>query len=93
MAALAACVSPILAAYLCDLAGVDFTPLRMLVVLLAAAALTFVNIREASASRADSLMLAGVVGSVAAWLLWLAWPTLLPLSTGPDLTHQLMLLR
>ncbi len=93
MAALAACVSPILAAYLFDLAGLAFTPSLMLAVLLAAATLSFVSIRDAAPSRADGLMLAGVVVFAAAWLLWLARPTLLPLSTGPDLTHHLILIR
>lgn len=93
VAALAACVSPILSAYLFDLAGVAFTPGRMLGVLLVAAALAYATLRDATPSRADGVMLAGVVVSAAAWLLWLAGPTLLPLSTGPDLTHHLMLIR
>ncbi len=79
VAALAACVWPILAAYLFDVSGLAFTPTRMLAVLLIAAALTFVSFRDAARSRADGILLAAVVGSVAAWLLWLAWPTLLPL--------------
>jgi hypothetical protein len=28
---------------------------------------------------------------MAAWLLWLAWPHLLPISGGSDLTHHLLL--
>ncbi len=93
MAALAACVSPILAAYLFDLAGLAFTPARMLAVLLVAAIAAFASVGDARPSRADGYLLAGVVVAAAAWLLWLARPTLLPLSTGPDLTHHLMLIR
>jgi len=35
---------------------------------------------------------AGVVLLVLAWLLWLAWPALLPPGKGPDLTHHLLLI-
>ena len=93
VAALAACVVPILAAYLLDLAGLAFTPARLLAVLIVAAALAFLSFRDAASSRADGVMLAGVIILSAAWLLWLARPTLLPLSTGPDLTHHLLLIR
>jgi hypothetical protein len=32
-----------------------------------------------------------IVGLMSAWLLWLAWPHLLPISGGSDLTHHLLL--
>ena len=45
----------------------------------------------ATSNRFDSLAFAAIVGFMAAWLLWLAWPHLLPISGGSDLTHHLLL--
>jgi hypothetical protein len=39
----------------------------------------------------DALAWAGVVGVVTAWLLRIAWPSLLPPGGGSDLTHHLLL--
>ena len=93
VALLAACAAPILAAYLLDLAGLAFTPSRLLAVLLVAAGLAFTAFAPVARSKVDSVLFGGVVLAAAAWLLWLASPTFLPLSTGPDLTHHLMLIR
>lgn len=93
MAALVACVSPVLVAYALDLAGLAFTPARLLLCLVASVGLAGAACRGARPAGSDLAMLAGVVMCAFAWLLWLAWPMLLPLSTGPDLTHHLMLVR
>src|SRR5712691_5692450 len=40
----------------------------------------------------EAMTLGGVVAAVFAWLLWLAWPALLPPGHGPDLAHHLLLI-
>jgi hypothetical protein len=40
----------------------------------------------------ETMMFLGIVSAVAAWLLWLARPSLLPPGSGPDLTHHLALI-
>ena len=86
----------ILGAYLLDLLRVRFLPLPMLVLSLATGVLVFARLRPATICREDlpDVVLFGVVFAVVAtWLAWLARPYLLPLSTGPDLTHHLILIR
>ena len=88
-------VVSILGAYLLDLAGVRFPPLPMLLLALAASVLAFSMLRPrtAGSDARDVVLFAVVVAAVATWLAWLARPYLLPLSTGPDLTHHLILIR
>jgi len=89
-------VASVLGAYLLDLAGIRFSPLPMLILALAASGLTFARLRPRTIGRdavPDVVLFAVVVAGVAAWLAWLARPYLLPLSTGPDLTHHLILIR
>ena len=89
-------VASILGAYLLDLLGIRFAPLMMLVLSGAAGTAVFIRLRPATISRDDApdVVLFGVVVAAAAtWLAWLARPYLLPLSTGPDLTHHLILIR
>lgn len=94
VAALTGPVAAVLGAYLLDLSGVPFTPWLMLAVVLAAAVGSAVALgRVARRTDGDLPLLALVVGAMLAWLLWLAYPALLPLSTGPDLTHHLILIR
>ena len=54
----------------------------------------FVFARPSAAprARADALIVGAVVACTAAWATWLAWPSLLPLGSGPDLTHHLLLI-
>ncbi|HNV02524.1 MAG TPA: hypothetical protein PLE61_10990 [Vicinamibacterales bacterium] len=83
-----------LAAYAADLAGVAFTPLPMAA--LAAMAFLFCGALLFRRAKPDGvgLMLGAAAGALLlAWLLWLSAPSLLPLGTGPDLTHHLMLVR
>ena len=74
----------------------DSLPLPMLLLALAASVLAFSMLRPRAAGPDDApdvVLFAVVVAAVAAWLAWLARPYLLPLSTGPDLTHHLILIR
>jgi hypothetical protein len=48
--------------------------------------------RELAQDRAVDLgAFLAIVGLMSAWLLWLAWPHLLPIGGGSDLTHHLLL--
>jgi hypothetical protein len=94
VAMLAAPVSAVLAAYLIDLSGLRFSPWSMLVLVAVAVTVAFAwfhrgatPIPQVTALYAFTTLATGV------WLVWLAYPTLLPLSTGPDLTHHLLLIR
>ncbi len=94
VAALAIPVCAIVSAYLLDQIGLRFVPGLVLPLVVAASAGTFVTVaRGAVRVPGDERMLALVVAASTGWLLWLARPTLLPLSTGPDLTHHLILIR
>jgi hypothetical protein len=94
VAALAGFLTLVLGAYLLDLSGVPFSPWPMLAAALAAVVCTGVALGRAAVRTAgDPPALALVVGAMLAWLLWLAYPALPPLSTGPDLTHHLLLIR
>lgn len=84
----------VVVSYLLDLAGVAFGPFLMLVVALLVAGGTAVALGRRSSSRPGEGGIAVALGlGVGMWLLWLAAPTFLPLSTGPDLTHHLLLIR
>jgi hypothetical protein len=78
-----------------DSIGVALHPIPILVLSLAVAGALAGLARpepvEGRGIRADLLAFTAVAGFVAAWLLWLAWPHLLPTSGGSDLTHHLLL--
>jgi hypothetical protein len=94
VALLAVPMAMVLGAYVLDLAGLRFAPVPMLLLSLAAAGVVYRG-RPARTDddRADVALFLLVIVAISGWLLWLAWPTLLPLSTGPDLTHHLILIR
>ena len=48
-------------------------------------------IRRATRNRAELAAWLGIVTLYLGWLLWTAWPALLPPGRGPDLTHHLLL--
>src|SRR5262245_26229213 len=53
----------------------------------------FVRLRPFPPSdRSETITFAAIAASVLAYLLWLARPSLLPLGSGPDLTHHLVLI-
>src|SRR5262249_17745912 len=90
--ALSVFVVPVIAAYLLDRLGLAFAPTPLLLLALAAAALTAVWVSKGAAVRwGEIAALASVVFASFAGLLWLARPALLPLGTGLDLTHHLLL--
>jgi hypothetical protein len=75
-----------------DSIGLALHPIPTLALSVAtAAALTFTLARGESVDSFDLLAFAAIVGFASAWLLWLAWPHLLPISGGSDLTHHLLL--
>jgi hypothetical protein len=91
---LSAPIAMVLGAYLLDLAGLGFTPFVMFILTLATCTVAYRWLRQRSDSASGDVLLFLVpFGGFATWLLWLARPTLLPLSTGPDLTHHLILIR
>jgi hypothetical protein len=55
-------------------------------------ALSFSKGELAQGRPRDLWAFTAIVGCTAAWLLWLAWPHLLPTSGGSDLTHHLLLI-
>ena len=42
--------------------------------------------------RQELIAFAAIVGAIFVWLLWLAWPTVLWVGGGPDITHHLVLI-
>jgi hypothetical protein len=77
--------------YLGDAAGLGIMPAESAIAgALAATALLLVWGRRVRWAR-DAALWGGVVATVCAFLLWLAWPSLLPPGSGPDLTHHLLL--
>ena len=47
---------------------------------------------QASHRQQELIAFAAIVGAIFVWLLWLAWPTLLWVGGGPDITHHLVLI-
>lgn len=92
VAVMAAPAAVVVGAYALDVAGVAFRPAPMLAVALASLLAGAGLLRGARRDPADAWCVGGVVSVTLAWLLWLARPSLLPLSTGPDITHHLMLI-
>ena len=93
LVALALPASTILGAYAIDSLGLTFGPRLMLPLALACCAgVAMYAQRRSSPAPADTRVLVSIVVGLTSWLLWLARPTLMPLSTGPDLTHHLLLI-
>ena len=83
----------ILASYLADLLRLPLVPAAILPIAIGAGVVPIVWWRGRIDWRAADLIAWIVcVGGVFAWLLWLAWPALLPLGGGPDLAHHLALI-
>ncbi|MGE0450435.1 MAG: hypothetical protein AB7Q29_12745 [Vicinamibacterales bacterium] len=84
----------ILSAYACDLLGFRFLPWPIAVLSAGVPAALLIRMRRRAVPDRRTLQaFAAVVLLLFAWLLWIARPSLLPLGTGPDLTHHLMLIR
>lgn len=86
--------SLVLSAYTLDRLGASFPPGPMLGVAVLCALATFVVLRRTAAPDDGALAtFGGIVAGLLAWLLWIARPWFLPIGTGPDLTHHLILIR
>ena len=83
----------IIAAYLADWVGFPIAPFAILPVAAIGAGLAWILIKRRTAWEPDADLACGlVVIGVLAWPLWIAWPQLLPVGSGPDLTHHLLLI-
>src|SRR5882724_3483846 len=83
----------IIAAYLVDWIGFPIAPFAILPVAAIGAGLSWIWARrrivwDLEADVACALVFIGVL----TWPLWIAWPALLPVGGGPDLTHHLLLI-
>lgn len=82
----------IVLAYFTDWAGLTIAPIPTLVASTALAAGVFAWLwRDSVPAWGDLAAFAGTSLAILVWLLWLAWPSLLPLGGGADLTHHLQL--
>src|SRR5437870_4217034 len=92
-ALIAAAALIVVAGYLLDRVGGAFTPSLMLGIGVGAAGATLVSsARTAAWDRAETITFVGVVAIAFGWLMWIARPSFLPLGSGPDLTHHLLLI-
>ena len=83
----------IIAAYLVDWVGFPIAPFAILPLAAVGAGLSWIWARrrivwDLEADVACALVFIGVL----TWPLWIAWPALLPVGGGPDLTHHLLLI-
>ena len=86
VAALAAAMTSL---YVVDRIGLGMLPIAGVSSALAAAAMIWAALRRCVDDRlADTAAFVLVVSTCFGYLLWLAWPALLPLGSGSDLTHQ-----
>jgi hypothetical protein len=83
----------VVVAYGWDLAGFVLRPAAILLISTALGAAAFAWGWPRSGGRREEVaVVATTAAAVFAWLLWLAWPSLLPPGGGPDLTHHLILI-
>lgn len=93
LAALAAPAGAIIGACALDAVGTAFRPLPMFCIAAASAACVGRGLwRLAVPSPRDTRVVMATLAALCAWLVWLARPAWLPMSTGPDLTHHLLLI-
>jgi len=81
----------IVSSYLGDAIGFALHPLPIFAIS-CAASIAFGIQGTARGGPFDLLALTTIVIAVLTWLLWLAWPHLLPIGGGTDLTHHLLLI-
>jgi hypothetical protein len=77
--------------YLADVIGLGIMPAESAMAATLTAASLFLLLQRRVRWTQDAALWTGVVVVVCAVLLWLAWPSLLPPGSGPDLTHHLLL--
>jgi hypothetical protein len=80
-----------IAAYAADAAGFALHPFALLTIALGAATAVAAIVRPRQSDGTELTAFALVTCGVAAWLLVIGWPALLPIGSGPDLTHHLLL--
>ena len=91
--ALVLLTAPIVLAYLFERSGTAIAPAVILPLSVAVAAAMVVWLwRDARWHASEVIAFAAVVASVLGWLLWLAWPALLPVGGGVDVAHHLLLI-
>ena len=78
----------ILVAYAFDAIGLTLHPFAILAIAVLAAGIIIACMR---ATAGNWFAFGAIVAGMLAWLMWLAWPHLLPLGRGTDLTHHLLL--
>jgi hypothetical protein len=84
--------SAIVIAYLTDRIGMEVFPTATLVASIAVMlAVLIASLGQADRGGAELAACTGIVLTVMAYVLWLAWPALLPPGGGSDLTHHLQL--
>ena len=91
--ALVLLTAPIVLAYLVERSGAAIAPAVILPLSVASAVAMGAWLwRTARWQVSETVAFALVVASVLAWLLWLAWPALLPVGGGVDVAHHLLLI-
>jgi hypothetical protein len=84
--------SAIVIAYLTDRIGIEVFPAATLIAAIAVTLAVLITcLREANRRGAEVVAFTGIVLTVMAYVLWLAWPAFLPPGGGSDLTHHLQL--
>src|SRR5438876_794948 len=79
--------------YLLDAVGLAMNGAVLGVAALAAGAWAFIAFRQEEAAPSGALPLFGcLVAGTLGYLLWLASPSLLPVTNGPDVVHHLLLI-
>jgi hypothetical protein len=92
---LMACAAVLAAGYGLDLIGLEMAPLVLLAVFVAALAASTVASSRGFPGAAETAHFAGFIGVTVVstlYLLWLASPSLLPVTIGPDVVHHLQLI-
>lgn len=94
MAPITVLAAAVCTAWLVDLAGWTLRPATVLppAIVVGLAACPGVWRRERPDPTAFAVWAATVLATLG-WMLWLAWPSQLPLGAGPDLVHHLSLIR
>jgi len=85
-------VSAVVVSYLLDRLGTRIAALPVLLASVACGAVPILWQPRSRHARGDMAALAAVVLGVLGALVWLAWPELLPVGGGSDLTHHLQLI-
>ena len=93
MALVLCLAAALIAAYAAGSVGLALHPFAILVVAFAVAATAFTLLwQRATGDRSHAILFLVMAGGLLAGALRLAWPHLLPVGSGPDLTHHLLLI-